>query len=177
MLGEALAYSEDRNPYFATLRYYFIRTFCFVDMPLDMVLRTFLGTFRIPGEAQAIDRIMDDLSVYVYETNPGPFLSAGALFSVLFSCLLLNTDLHNPGVKTRMTFDDFCRNNHGINDDHDLPMEYLRYLYDSIKNEEIKLLSSSTDMLDLSHWEEDINYRANKVSQAVFMGGGPCRRR
>ena len=46
-----------------------------------------------------------------------------------------------------------------------------------IKNEEIKLLSSSTDMLDLSHWEEDINYRANKVSQAVFMGGGPCRRR
>ena len=34
-------------------------------MPLDMVLRSFLGTFRIPGEAQAIDRIMDDLAVVV----------------------------------------------------------------------------------------------------------------
>ena len=171
-LGEALAYSEDRNPYLAKLRYYFIRTFCFVDMPPDVVLRTFLGTFRIPGEAQAIDRIMNDLSVYAYEVNPGPFLSADALFAVLFSCLLLNTDLHNPEVRDKMSFEEFRRNNREINEGHALPVEYLRYLYDSIKNEEIKLLSSSTDTLDLSHWEEDITYRANKVSEAAFVGGG-----
>ena len=67
MLGEALAYSEDRNPFLAKLRLHFIRTFSFTDMPLDMVLRSFLGTFRIPGEAQAIERIMDDLSVVVYK--------------------------------------------------------------------------------------------------------------
>lgn len=65
VLGEALAFSEDRNPFLAKLRLYFIRTFSFTDMPLDMVLRSFLGTFRIPGEAQAIDRIMDDLAVVV----------------------------------------------------------------------------------------------------------------
>ena len=65
VLGEALAYSEDRNPFLAKLRKFFIRTFSFTDMPLDMVLRSFLGTFRIPGEARAIDRMMDDLSVVV----------------------------------------------------------------------------------------------------------------
>lgn len=70
VLGEALAYSEERNPFLAKLRFHFIRTFSFTDMPLDMVLRSFLGTFRIPGEAQAIDRIMDDLSVVVYEFLP-----------------------------------------------------------------------------------------------------------
>ena len=67
VLGEALAYSEDRNPFLAKLRKFFIRTFSFTDMPLDMVLRSFLGTFRIPGEAQAIDRMMDDLSVVVQD--------------------------------------------------------------------------------------------------------------
>ena len=170
VLGEALAYSEDRNPFLAKLRIYFIRTFSFTDMPIDMVLRSFLGTFRIPGEAQAIDRIMNDLSQYVYETNPGPFLSADALFALLFSCLLLNTDLHNPGVKNRMTFQDFCRNNSGINDGQDFPVDYLQYLYDSIKTDEIKLLSSSTDMLDLSRWEHDITYRANRVSEPAFTG-------
>ena len=37
VLGEALAYSEDRNPFLAKLRIYFIRTFSFTDMPIDMV--------------------------------------------------------------------------------------------------------------------------------------------
>ena len=112
----------------------------------------------------------------MYEVNPGPFLSADALFAVLFSCLLLNTDLHNPEVRDKMSFEEFRRNNREINEGHDLPVEYLRYLYDSIKNEEIKLLSSSTDTLDLSHWEEDITYRVNKVSKAAFVGGGGVRR-
>ena len=175
VLGEALSFSEERNPFLAKLRGSFIRTFSFTDLPLDTILREFLGTFRIPGEAQVIDRIMADLSKVVYDVNPGPFLSADALYSLLFSCLLLNTDLHNPGVKNRMTFSDFCRNNKGINDGQDLPTDYLQYLYDSIKTQEIKLLSSSTDSLDLSHWEQDITYRANKVTKAAFsrgIGGG-----
>lgn len=171
VLGEALSFSEERNPFLAKLRGSFIRTFSFTDLPLDTILREFLGTFRIPGEAQVIDRIMADLSKVVYDVNPGPFLSADALYSLLFSCLLLNTDLHNPGVKNRMTFSDFCRNNKGINDGQDLPTDYLQYLYDSIKTQEIKLLSSSTDSLDLSHWEQDITYRANKVTKAAFSRG------
>ena len=171
VLGEALSFREERNPFLAKLRGSFIRTFSFTDLPLDTILREFLGTFRIPGEAQVIDRIMADLSKVVYDVNPGPFLSADALYSLLFSCLLLNTDLHNPGVKNRMTFSDFCRNNKGINDGQDLPTDYLQYLYDSIKTQEIKLLSSSTDSLDLSHWEQDITYRANKVTKAAFSRG------
>lgn len=176
VLGEALSFSEDRNPFLAKLRGSYIRTFTFTDLPLDTIIREFLGTFRIPGEAQVIDRIMADLSKVVYEVNPGPFLSSDALYSLLFSCLLLNTDLHNPGVKNRMTFNDFCRNNKGINDGQDLPTDYLQYLYDSINTQEIKLLSSSSDWLDLSHWEQDITYRANKVTKAAFTGGiGKCR--
>ena len=96
-----------------------------------------------------------------YETNPGPFLSSDALFSLLFSCLLLNTDLHNPGVKNRM--------NRGMNDGQDFPTDYQQYLYESIRMQEIKLLSNGGS-LDLSHYEQDINYRRNKVSEAVFSG-------
>ena len=104
-----------------------------------------------------------------YETNPGPFLSSDALFSLLFSSLLLNTDLHNPGVKNRMTFEDFCQNIRGMNDGQDFPTDYQQYLYESIRMQEIKLLSNGGS-LDLSHYEQDINYRRNKVSEAVFSG-------
>ena len=81
-----------------------------------------------------------------------------------------------------MTFEDFCRNNRGMNDGQDFPTDYLQYLYESIRTQEIKLLSSG-ESLDLSHWEQDINYRVNKVSEAVFSGiseesgvAGDCER-
>ena len=59
-----------------------------------------------------------------YSQYPGPFLSSDCLFRLLFSCLILNTDLHNPGVKNKMTLEGFLRNNEGINNDENLPVEY-----------------------------------------------------
>ena len=42
-----------------------------------------------------------------------------------FSLIMLNTDLHNPSVKHRMTKAEFIRNNRGINNGSDLPEEFL----------------------------------------------------
>ena len=42
-----------------------------------------------------------------------------------FSLIMLNTDLHNPNVKHRMTKAEFIRNNRGINNGSDLPEEFL----------------------------------------------------
>jgi brefeldin A-inhibited guanine nucleotide-exchange protein len=52
---------------------------------------------------------------------------------------MLNTDAHNPQVKHRMTRNDFIRNNRGINDNDDLPEEFLSSIYDEIVNNEIRM--------------------------------------
>src|SRR5882757_9943752 len=52
---------------------------------------------------------------------------------------MLNTDAHNPQVKHRMTKNDFIKNNRGINDDADLPEEFLSKIYDDIVNNEIRM--------------------------------------
>ena len=52
---------------------------------------------------------------------------------------MLNTDAHNPQVKHRMTKNDFIKNNRGINDNADLPEEFLFTIYDDIVNNEIRM--------------------------------------
>lgn len=52
---------------------------------------------------------------------------------------MLNTDLHNPQIKRRMTKDEFIKNNRGINDNANLPDEFLVSIFDEIQNNEIKM--------------------------------------
>lgn len=60
-------------------------------------------------------------------------------YVLAYSIIMLNTDLHNPQVKNRMTKADFSKNNRGINDGQSLPEDYLGQIYDSIANEEIRM--------------------------------------
>ena len=56
-----------------------------------------------------------------------------------YSTIMLNTDAHNPQVKHRMTKTDFVKNNRGINDNADLPEEFLSNIFDDIVNNEIRM--------------------------------------
>lgn len=109
----------------------------------DKALRLFLSSFRLPGEAQCIDRIMEAFSKHYYSQlgDNRPFASADAAFILSFSTIMLNTDLHNPQipVNKKMTKEEFIRNNRGINDGKDLPREYLSSLYDEIQNRPIQV--------------------------------------
>ena len=51
--------------------------------------------------------------------------AADTAFVLAFSLIMLNTDLHNPNVKHRMTKAGFIKNNRGINNGNDLPEEFL----------------------------------------------------
>lgn len=54
---------------------------------------------------------------------------------------MLNTDLHNPSIKPerRMTIESFLRNNKGIADGGDLPEEFLRGIFNRIKEKPFSL--------------------------------------
>ncbi|CAO2829540.1 unnamed protein product [Amaranthus hypochondriacus] len=116
----------------------FAQTFDFQDMNLDTALRLFLETFRLPGEAQKIQRVLEAFSERYYEQTSHILANKDAAFVLSYSLIMLNTDLHNVQVKKKMTEEDFIRNNRRINAGEDLPREFLCELYHSICKNEIR---------------------------------------
>ncbi|KCV69426.1 hypothetical protein H696_03856 [Fonticula alba] len=111
----------------------------FHSLSFDNALRQFLSTFRLPGEAQKIDRMMERFASRFHENNPGVFARSDTAYILAFSTIMLNTDLHNPAIRNKITKDAFIRNNRGIDNGADLPESFLTNLYDTILKEEIKL--------------------------------------
>ncbi|KAI5624194.1 cytohesin-2, partial [Silurus asotus] len=121
----------------------------FTDLNLVQALRQFLWSFRLPGEAQKIDRMMEAFAQRYCHCNPGVFQSTDTCYVLSFAIIMLNTSLHNPNVRDKPTVERFISMNRGINEGGDLPEELLRNLYDSIKNEPFKI--PEDDGNDLTH--------------------------
>ncbi|RHY75648.1 hypothetical protein DYB38_013755 [Aphanomyces astaci] len=56
---------HDSIEFRAQLRQAYVETFELHQMPLVDALRTFLGAFRLPGEAQQIDRILEAFATHM----------------------------------------------------------------------------------------------------------------
>ncbi|KAE8665779.1 Brefeldin A-inhibited guanine nucleotide-exchange protein 2 [Hibiscus syriacus] len=136
LIGDYLGEREDLS---LKVMHAYVDSFDFQGMEFDDAIRAFLQGFRLPGEAQKIDRIMEKFSERYCKCNPKAFISADTAYVLAYSVILLNTDAHNPMVKNKMSADDFIRNNRGIDDGKDLPEEYLRSLYERISKNEIKM--------------------------------------
>lgn len=64
--------------------------------------------FRLPGEAQKIDRLMEKFAERFVHCNPDKFKSADVAYVLAYSVIMLNTDAHNPGVKVKMSKEVCC---------------------------------------------------------------------
>ena len=113
----------------------------FKGMVFDEAIRYYLSGFRLPGEAQKIDRIMEVFAARYTDQNPSTFPTADAAFILAFSIIMLNTDLHNPAIKEdrKMTIQSFQRMNSGVCDGGDFPDEMLADIFNRIKTNPISL--------------------------------------
>ncbi|KAK7363367.1 hypothetical protein VNO77_05507 [Canavalia gladiata] len=111
----------------------------FSGMKFDTAIREFLKGFRLPGEAQKIDRIMEKFAERYCADNPGLFKNADTAYVLAYAVIMLNTDAHNPMVWPKMAKSDFVRMNARDDPDECAPRELLEEIYDSIVNEEIKM--------------------------------------
>ncbi|KAJ7962227.1 Brefeldin A-inhibited guanine nucleotide-exchange protein [Quillaja saponaria] len=136
LIGDYLGEREDLP---LKVMHAYVDSFDFQGMEFDDAIRAILKGFRLPGEAQKIDRIMEKFAERYCMCNPKAFSSADTAYVLAYSVILLNTDAHNPMVKNKMSADDFIRNNRGIDDGKDLPEEYLRSLFERITRNEIKM--------------------------------------
>jgi len=122
--------------FFVRILHHYVDALEFTDLLFDDAIRLFLSGFRLPGEAQKIDRIMEKFAEFYTRQNDDVFPSADTAFILAFSVIMLQTDLHNPSIKPekRMTMEGFIRNNRGISvDGGNLPSEFLEGIFKRIQ--------------------------------------------
>lgn len=135
----------------------FIEFFDFTGLKVDEALRVMLTKFRLPGESQQIERVVDAFShKYVkdqhYDSRPEITVSSeeipeddydsmrpdtDTILVLSYSIIMLNTDLHNPQIKKHMSFMDYSLNLKGCYNGDNFPVWYLTKIYESIKFNEI----------------------------------------
>uniref|UniRef100_A0A8C5D398 ARF guanine nucleotide exchange factor 1 n=1 Tax=Gadus morhua TaxID=8049 RepID=A0A8C5D398_GADMO len=137
-VGEFLGDNERFNK---EVMYAYVDQMDFQGKDFVSALRIFLEGFRLPGEAQKIDRLMEKFAARYLECNQGQtlFASADTAYVLAYSIIMLTTDLHSPQVKNKMTKEQYIKMNRGINDSKDLPEEYLSAIYDEIAGKKIAM--------------------------------------
>ncbi|KAJ2851391.1 GDP/GTP exchange factor for ARF [Coemansia brasiliensis] len=115
----------------------YLRLFDFSGRRLDEAMRSLLGTFRLPGESQQIERIMETFSAAYFASDPPDIATKDAAFILAYAIIMLNTDQHSPQVKGRMKFEDFARNLRGVNDKQDFRQGFLTDVYNAIRDHEL----------------------------------------
>ncbi|XP_044733078.1 cytohesin-1 isoform X2 [Chrysoperla carnea] len=142
-------YLGERNDFNENVLRAFVDLHDFKDLILVQALRQFLWSFRLPGEAQKIDRMMECFAQRYCQLNPDIFTNTDTCYVLSFAIIMLNTSLHNPSVKDKPSPEQFISMNRGIDNGGDLPQELLISLYSSIKTEPFKI--PEDDGNDLMH--------------------------
>lgn len=113
-------------------------------LEIDQALRKFQTYFRLPGEAQKIERVIESFSDRYFACNPQAeriFQNSLTVLRVAYGIILLNTDLHNPSIKKerKMKSEDFLKNMKGaLGDNCGVDDQMLREIYSRVKAEEFK---------------------------------------
>ncbi|CAF0761114.1 unnamed protein product [Rotaria sordida] len=139
MIGEYLGNLQD--PFAMQVLHAFVNEFDFHDMPIDIALRKFQSTFRLPGEAQKIEQLMKVFGQRYSITNPSSSPSnVDTIFILAFAIIMLNTDLHSRNIKSekKMRLEQFIKNLRAIDYGEDLDIDYLTGIYERIRAQEFR---------------------------------------
>ncbi len=122
--------------FYIRVLHHYVDALDFTDVKFDDAIRLFLSGFRLPGESQKVDRVMEKFAERYTIQNEDVFPSADTAFILSFAVIMLQTDLHNPNIKPekKMTAESFINMNKGISvDGGDLDKDFLVEIYESIK--------------------------------------------
>lgn len=141
--------------YWAQIRFRYTRAISFVELEVEPALRLYLTGcgFRLPGEAQKIDRFVEVFVKAFWQDNQGtdccPFRHPDTVHLLAYAAILLNTDLHRANTdKTKnkkMTKEQFLSNLKDTDQGHNIDKEYLSRIYENIKAQPIELAVESNE--------------------------------
>ena len=145
MIGE---YISDKRINQLLIEY--ISTYNFSGVRIDEALRSFLESFRLPGEAPVISYILESFSQQWHESNDRPFANDDAVYILAYAIVMLNTDQHNPQAKKQnipMSLQNFKSQVRGVNGGKDFDPEMIEEIYLAIRSKEIVLPTEQTGPL------------------------------
>uniref|UniRef100_A0A8D8XWE5 Golgi-specific brefeldin A-resistance guanine nucleotide exchange factor 1 n=2 Tax=Cacopsylla melanoneura TaxID=428564 RepID=A0A8D8XWE5_9HEMI len=128
----------------------FVKSFDFVNTRIDIALRMYLETFRLPGESPLISLLMEQFADHWHKSNNCPFANSDAAFTLVYAIIMLNVDQHNHNVRRQnnpMTLQGFKKNLTGVNGGADFDPALLDDIYKTIKEEEIVMPAEHTGLV------------------------------
>ena len=94
-------------------RRHYMDYYDFAGLRLDAAFRKLCDKLFLRAETQQVDRILSAFSQRYYDCNPqwkATLLNPDVVHALVFSLVLLNTDLHVADIQDRMTRNQFVRN-------------------------------------------------------------------
>ena len=163
----------------------YVKSFKFNGQNLLSCIRIFLSAFRLPGEAQQIDRIIGAFSEHCHscciEGTSGVLENSMVTYLLTFSIIMLQTDRHNPNIREdrKMTLEQFIRNNlnYGadVNQTRQLPREFLEEIFHDICKHPIRTEKNDFEsVFRTESWEEmQLSVSSNPALAVVVSSGFP----
>jgi hypothetical protein len=162
--------------YWSQIRFRYTRAVSFVEMDIEPALRLYLTGcgFRLPGEAQKINRFVEVFVKVFWQDNSGtqycPFKHTDTVHLLSYAIIMLNTDLHRAnagndhkkGKNKKMTKDEFISNLRGCDQGSDVNREVLSSIYDNIANQPIELAFKTSN-----EFEENLKKDSSKADDMV----------
>lgn len=150
----------------------FVRSFHFHDLRVDEALRSFLESFRLPGESPVIEHIIEFFSELFYEGNPEPYANKDAVFTLCYAVIMLNVDQHNSNIKQQkpMTCEEFKKNLRKTNGTADFKASMLEEVYHAIRNEEIVMPSERSGKIR-ENYDWKVLLRRSSSPEGKYING------
>lgn len=146
-IGEYLGEDIDLNK---KVLYQYVDSFDFNGVPYVESLKRMLSGFRLPGEGQKVDRIMEKFGEKYCLDNHDAFGNAECIYLLSYATMMLQTSIHNPqAAKSRMTLEDFIKMTKGLNAGKDLDREFIEQIYVTVEKEPFTLTEDEDAKLKL----------------------------
>jgi len=130
-------------------------------------MRYLLSFFRLPGEGQKVDRILEKFGEKFVADNPGVIGDSECVYILAYSIMMLQTAIHNPSAKhLGMGIEDFKKQARLIK--KDFSDEFLQEIFDIIERDPITLIEDDVARLKL----ESSSANSYKRKQEIFVKEG-----
>ena len=95
----------------------FVELVDFGSLDFELALRRWLRALNLPGESQKIDRLMQAFAERIHGSvvEQETFGSMEAIYILSYSCVMLNTSLHNPQSLAKLPLQRWVDSNSGLN--------------------------------------------------------------
>ena len=166
VLGDYLSKQQNEALFSA-----FLNLFNFTNLRVDEALRQMLNSFRLPGEAPLISRVVTDFADKYFEAaQPADIAGKDEVYVLTYAIIMLNTDQHNPNVKNqaRMKFEDFAKNLRGVNAGKDFDPDFLNEIYESIRTNEIILPEEHDNRSSYDHAWKELLFKIQSTSDLTM---------